>query len=327
MRNITILLPAYNAANYIKEAIESILNQSFSDFDLLIIDDASTDETSAVIKSYSDTRIKLEKNSKNLKLAGTLNRGIDMIHSKYIVRMDADDISKPGRIERLVKFMEENPETDVCSSWLETFGNGENQIMIFPVGDQKIKCELLFYSSVAHAASIWRTSSLKKYNLRFDENIRLAQDYDFWERASSFLRFDCIPESLYLYRYINTEIHYSGQQQIADTIREKQLRKLEIDFSNKELALHNQISRGNFEINNNFLQQCDRWFTKLKKANLNKKIYPLEEFNKLLENKWYVIRDYSINSEFRKHFSLYRSSLFNFRYKLSYGKKNLIQLV
>jgi len=113
---IGVLMPVYNVAPYIKESIQSILDQSFSDFELLIIDDCSTDETFNIIQSFQDTRIKLIRNDVNKGLVYGLNLGLQLLQNDYIARMDGDDLCLPSRFEYQVRFMDENPDVVLCGS-------------------------------------------------------------------------------------------------------------------------------------------------------------------------------------------------------------------
>src|SRR3954469_1580225 len=123
MQPITVLMPNYNNAPFLKEAIDSILNQTFTNFHFLIVDDGSTDNSVDIIKQYNDPRITLIQKEKNSGIVDTLNIGLERIESTYIVRMDGDDISTPDRLMILYNFMEENPEIGVRGSQIMHFGN------------------------------------------------------------------------------------------------------------------------------------------------------------------------------------------------------------
>lgn len=168
---ISVILPAYNAEAYLKEAIDSILAQTYTNFELLVLNDGSTDKTEEIILSYDDPRIRYIKNETNLKLIKTLNKGIDLAKGEYIARMDADDISLPMRFEEEFKFMEMHPSIDACSSKV---------FRLLP--DKKIKkgnyypcttpsacvfCSM-FRTPLSHPASFFRTKALK--NIRYDES-------------------------------------------------------------------------------------------------------------------------------------------------------------
>ena len=109
LTKVTVFTTVYNGLPFLKDAIESTLNQTYIDYEYLIIDDCSDDESVSVIESYDDSRIRLVKNDKNLGTAGTINKGLSIIDSKYIVRSDQDDVSLPNRIEEQIRYLENNP--------------------------------------------------------------------------------------------------------------------------------------------------------------------------------------------------------------------------
>lgn len=117
---VTVLTTVYNGLPYLREAIESTLNQTFTDFEYLIIDDASTDESVECIKSYTDPRIRLLRNEKNLGTSGSINRGLSVIETPYVVRLDQDDVSLPNRIEEQIDFLEKHPDVSIVCSWEHT---------------------------------------------------------------------------------------------------------------------------------------------------------------------------------------------------------------
>ena len=145
---VTVLMPVYNAEKYLIEAIRSILTQSFMDYELLIINDGSTDDSLKIIKSFSDKRIRLVQNERNIGQANSLNKGIKLARGEYIVRMDADDISLSERIKKQVKFMDANPEIGISGTWIKplyeklVWGGKINGSL--PVDPVEVKCFLLF---------------------------------------------------------------------------------------------------------------------------------------------------------------------------------------
>ena len=124
---ITVLMPVYNGEKYLKESIESILKQTFRDFEFLIINDTSTDESEKIIRSFKDSRIKLIKNEKNIGLTKSLNKGLDLAKGEYMARMDADDISLPKRLEIQVAFMDKNPKIGVIGAWAKVIGESNKK--------------------------------------------------------------------------------------------------------------------------------------------------------------------------------------------------------
>tara|TARA_B100001250_G_C19814436_1_gene797511 strand:+ start:3533 stop:4603 length:1071 start_codon:yes stop_codon:yes gene_type:complete len=181
-KSITVLTTVYNGLPYLKEAIESILNQSYEDFEYLIIDDASPDPNVLdCINSYSDPRIKLVVNEKNLGVSDTYNKALSLIESEYVVRMDQDDISLPNRIENQISFLEENPELSVVCSWEKVIDSNGNYIK-----DAKAEIEnygaflgpiLLTLSPIWHPSLAFRRDSLEEIG-GFKKEYTRAEDFE-----------------------------------------------------------------------------------------------------------------------------------------------------
>ena len=166
---VTVLMPVYNGGKYIREAIKSILSQSFTDFEFLIIDDGSTDNSVGIVQSFSDNRIRLIKNNCNIGIAESLNKGIESSKGEYIVRMDADDISFPDRIKKQVAFMDANPEVGVSGTWIKTISS-VNECTWFTLSEPDlVRCHLLFGCPLAHPTVILRTILLKENELFYDK--------------------------------------------------------------------------------------------------------------------------------------------------------------
>lgn len=197
--SISVILPVFNAEKYISESIESVLSQTFSDFELIVIDDGSTDGTYAILNSYlaKDKRIRLITRE-NKGLIATLNEGVDVSKSEWIARMDADDIALPDRFEQQVEAIRQTG-VDICGGWVKRFGTADNRIVKLQQTDNAIKKEMLFCSPFAHPTIMIRSRLLKQ--LRYNEAWKNAEDYDLWERAiESGCKMINIPKVLLLYR-------------------------------------------------------------------------------------------------------------------------------
>lgn len=179
---ISVILPAYNAEKYLKVAVDSILSQSFGNFELLIINDGSTDFTKEVILSYNDERIRYIENEKNLGLIETLNKGILLSKGKYIARMDADDICHLSRFQMQIDFMEKNPEYVICSSSRKEFVQDISHfhLSILPVDNISIRIHSIFSTPFTHPAVMLRASIFKENNLVFEDGYKYAEDYQLW---------------------------------------------------------------------------------------------------------------------------------------------------
>ena len=188
---LSVLMPAYNAEKYIGEAIESILNQTFKDFEFIIIDDCSTDKTWEIILDYSkkDDRIIALRNEKNLKISATLNKGIEIVKGKYIARMDADDWSYPDRLQKQHEFMEKNLEVGISGGTIEVCDENLKVLnkRAYNLTDEEIRKKIFRYSPFCHPATIYKTVLAQKnyYNL----DLETAEDYDFYFRVDCLCRF------------------------------------------------------------------------------------------------------------------------------------------
>ena len=131
-------MPVYNAERHLSESIKSILNQSFSEFEFLIINDGSSDGSREIIKSFNDSRIVLHDNNRNFGLTKSLNIGLNLAKGRYIARMDADDISYQNRLEKQYQFMENNPDIGFCGTWYKKIGDS-SKILKTPINPEKIK--------------------------------------------------------------------------------------------------------------------------------------------------------------------------------------------
>lgn len=196
---VSVLMPVYNVQEYVAEAIDSILNQTLSDFELIILDDCSTDNTVKIVSSYSDCRIILHCNNVNVGIANNLNIGLQMAKGKYIARMDGDDMSLPERLRVQTDFLDQHPEIDLCSCALEMFGH-DTQVWIRENDPEQIKITMLFYSPILHAPSVFRRNQFLAYKLFYNQEFFPAEDYDLWSRAVFHCKMTNLPDRLYLYR-------------------------------------------------------------------------------------------------------------------------------
>lgn len=188
MKKLAVLLPTYNAAFYLRESIDSVLNQTFADFDLYIYDDCSTDNTEGIILEYKDNRIYYRKNSINSGIAVTLNKGLEALlpHYEYIARMDADDWCYPERFEKQIDFLDKNQEIVLCGTqgyWLKDMNQNPVTGWEYPVRNEYIRVYLLFAASFHHQSIILQSRFFIKTNLRYDENIATCEDWDLWTRV------------------------------------------------------------------------------------------------------------------------------------------------
>nr|WP_314546162.1 glycosyltransferase [uncultured Empedobacter sp.] len=180
---VSVILPVYNAGQHLYDCVNSIINQTFINFEFIIINDGSTDNSLEILKSFSDPRI-IIIDQKNKGLIASLNIGILHSTGKYIARMDADDIAFRDRFERQVNFLENNEDYVVCSSsritFIDSIAETNKRLEVLPDNFEVIKVQTIFNSPFTHPAAMFRTSTLKDNHILFDEDYKYAEDYIFW---------------------------------------------------------------------------------------------------------------------------------------------------
>lgn len=222
---VSILISTYNDERYIVESINSILNQTYSNIEVLVVNDASTDHTGQLLQQIQDRRVSIIENETNCKLAANLNKMIRIAKGKYLARMDADDISLPERIAHQVRYMEEHPDVDVLGTWTELIGNSTG-IVTCPCDHDQICTALLFQNIIAHPTVIFRASTC---DYQYDENLPAGQDYELWSRIIWNKRFAILPEVLLQYRIHPNQTkfrHGARQKAGAKAARERMYQHL-----------------------------------------------------------------------------------------------------
>ena len=282
MPKVTVLMSVYNGEKYLREAMESILNQTFGDFEFLIINDASTDTSKEIILSYADLRIVYVENEINLGLTKSLNEGLKLVKGEYVARMDDDDISLPMRLEKQVQFMDNNPDVGVCGTWFKLFPSGE--LVERPVTNDEIRLHLFRDNALGHPTVMLRVEVLKWNNFYYNPEYTYAQDYELWTRLMQKTKMHNIPEVLLKYRVHETQIckvHTGRQGNLVNVNRLAQLQYLGIVPTEREKDLHLGMVVGSIQIKAD-ISESSSWIDKLIFANTQRKIYPEEEFSNML---------------------------------------------
>jgi glycosyltransferase involved in cell wall biosynthesis len=219
---ISVIITAYNEEKYISDAIESILNQTFEDFSVTVMDDCSTDSTWDIVQRYceKDSRIKAFRNEENLYIAANRNRGIQRTTGKYVVWQDGDDISLPHRLETLVNFMEKNPEVGICGSYIESFNeNGVLDTRKYFAKDEDLRNNIFRFSPVAQPAAILRRKCFEEFGY-FDLAYPPAEDLEMSFRIGEKYKFANIPEVLLKYReHGASATHTKKTRQLRATLK------------------------------------------------------------------------------------------------------------
>lgn len=285
---ITLAMPVYNGGRYLREAIDSILSQTFADFEFLIIDNCSTDNSVEIIKSYTDPRIRLVRNEVNMGIAYSRNKGIELARGRYLAWMDCDDASFPERLERQFSYMEEHPEISVSGTWMRTMDRPDH-IWRYPTDPELLKCQLLFGSPLASPSVILRCEDFRASDIRYYSPYG-TEDYDLWVQFSRHgKKLSNLSDVL-----INYRVH-TGQS--SNSFREKQLEYtgaiqcaqyplLEIEATPEEKRVHYCLGIGQYFNSQGFVVAVDQWLRKLKQANEKVNYYSEQAFTMLLVQYW-----------------------------------------
>ena len=292
---ISVVMAVYNSEKYLSKAIESILEQSFTDFEFIIINDDSTDKSEEIIKSYKDSRIKFLENESNMGHTYCLNRGISVVVGEYIARMDSDDVSLPERFQKQVEFMDSHKDVSVCGTWVKTIGKDSGFVNKLLTNPEDIKAGLLFNTSLVHPSVMIRKSVLEKHNLKYeialdrDEN---SEDYALWAELSRKELLSNIPKVLLLYRIHEksmSSINTQKQEIGASLIRQNQLTRLGLNPTPEDMLTHNSTRLSKNESIEMFLNREENWLLNIRDANDRTKIYKKESLEKVLYERWRVV--------------------------------------
>lgn len=288
---ITILMPVYNGEKYLREAIKSILNQTFNDFELLIINDGSSDQSEKIIKSFIDSRIRLITNKKNLGLVDTLNIGFKEAKGKYIARMDQDDISLSPRLKKQYNFMENNPEIGISGTWVKKIGKKMSFISKYYTGHNELFAYLLFGTPFAHPSVIIRKDIIEPNNLFYNHKYKNAEDIELWSRAFKLTKIANIPEILLYYRShpeSTSQKKSDERNDAAAKLKLELLNKLNLNPAPEELKIHASPYKLTY-LSEIELDKYENWLRRIIDANNKIDLFDKKSLNIILANRWFLL--------------------------------------
>ncbi len=291
MPKISVIMPVFNGEKYLAVAIKSILCQTEKDFEFIIINDYSTDNSLNIIKSFNDPRIILLNNSRQMRITASLNKGIKIAKGKYIARMDSDDISMPTRLETEAAFLDTHPDVGITGSWVQGFGRHEG-LWKYPTDPKLLKANLLFNTSICHPSVMMRAGALRKFKLRYNEKFPNAQDYELWSRAADFFTVTNIPRVLLHYRLHPRQegvTFHDKRAKLVEKIRRSLLVKLGIKPSREELQLHSQLATRAYLQDDDFINFSERWLGKILATNQKTHRYDPNKLQTVLIEKWFDV--------------------------------------
>jgi glycosyltransferase involved in cell wall biosynthesis len=246
-------MPVYNAGRFLKEAIDSILHQSFEDFEFIIIDDGSTDDSVQIVQSYRDSRIRFFRNPINLGISKTLNKGIRLASSQLIARMDADDISYPKRLQKQYDYMTRHPRCALLSTWCRVVTEDKKFVRLERYRSNFYYYNLTFECWIYHPTVMFRKNAVEELGMY---SMPYSEDYDLFWKLSTAYEIGNLMEPLVDYRLSSTSLN---------TV----LRKKEYDIANEQNVLRNirYYMGKNYEISKEMLEALRHNFKPLAEKN------------------------------------------------------------
>jgi glycosyltransferase involved in cell wall biosynthesis len=290
---VSVCIPVYNRAHYVKTAIDSILMQSFSDFELIVVDDGSSDASRDVVRSCADPRMRLECNPHNLGIPATRNRCLALARGEYVAILDSDDYAYPERLAKQVAFLDHHPHHALVGSWatwMDSVGRSLGKMKRRPVKPDDAAAALIFYSPLQHSAVMGRTAILHRYGYR--QEYDMNDDYDLWVRLAKRYKLANLAEALVCYRVHEGRTTRRKAERVVElqrAIYRDQLNRLEVDYNELDLERHRllpRLEKYQFAPDAEFLDWAENWLLRLRKANRLRGCYPRAAFTRMLGWGW-----------------------------------------
>ena len=290
---VSVVLPVFNAAPFVAEAIESILSQTLRELELIVVDDASTDGCLTIVRRYAaaDSRVVVLENAENRGRAYCDNRGQERARGKYIAKMDADDVALPHRLQTQFDFLEGRPGVILTSSFLQTFG-ATRTVYTYPVTPEEVRCFLLFNMPVGNPAVFFRRSLLRHQKLRYDEQIgsTFGEDYEWIARVAQVAVIENQPQVLLHYRTFS-ELQKADVQTLRTTkgnhIRQQLLEQAGFRFSRRELHIHQIAAQYPFAGGDVTLEEIHSWLLNLLEQNKMLHYADPSVLRRVLAERWF----------------------------------------
>ncbi len=292
---VSVIMPVYNNEKFLFHSINSILNQTFDDFEFIIIDDGSTDHSLEIINSFKDKRIKIITNKNNLGISKSLNLGLEHSLGKYIARMDGDDVSVKNRLEQQIYFMERNKDISICGCNMYIINKEEYTVhkTNYCLIDSEIKTDIFFGKTpFAHPTIMCRSSFINDYNVRYNVKAFYAEDLDLYCRCCNIAKYANLDDELHYYRIHDSSVsvqHKTQQLNIARFIINRFLKSEGLILTDEEFNIHCSLYlpyENKLGVSENNMVT---WSKKVKSFIESNEKYDKTRFNnlmKILDEKW-----------------------------------------
>ena len=293
---VSVVIPVYNREAYIGAAIDSILAQTFADFEILVIDDGSTDGSREVVRTYRDPRVRLLCQEHNQGLPRTRNAGVDAARGAYLAFLDSDDVAYPTRLAKQVAFLDRHADHAAVGAWVDWMddsGRPTGRVKRRPLTAQDVGALRLFRQGIENTASMARTAILQAY--RHDEGFAVSEDFELWARVAAEHGIANLPEVLVRRRAHDQQTSKDKDEQTRryrQAIYARQLGILDVAFEEKDLERHHLLRRmrkSDFTPDREYVDWAEVWLLTLRAANARAACYPEPSFSQLLGGFWFKV--------------------------------------
>ena len=294
---VTVGMPLYNGAAYLRDAISDILEDGYENWELILLDDCSTDGSLEIASSFSDPRIRVLQNNVNQGLVAARNRILDEAQGSFIAWLDQDDLSYPGRLGTQVAYLQAHPHVGICGSWSNLITHGTDGRLRtlrekLPVSHADIRAQMLFSNAMKCNTVMMRRSSLVKNQLRFRPEFGNALDYDLWARASELVGIHNLPQILAGYRIHASQTSRGHElekinQSALEVQRQLMLRSVGIEMSPSQLVIQTRLTLAPESISTeSALRETADWLRAVRVANSTARAFEPAALNRALARQW-----------------------------------------
>lgn len=292
---VSVLMPVYNAERFVEKAIRSVLNQGFREFELVLVNDGSKDQSVEIIESIQDPRIRLIHNEKNMGLACVRNRLLELAQGEYIAWLDSDDYSEPGRLQAQFDYLESRPQAVLCGGFVRPFNHdsGRRQrIWTYPTEPEETRARLLFDDPLATSAVMVRRKVFVENEIEFRQEYPPAEDYDAWERLAQHGEIVNLDQVFTHYRIHANQSSTAGRERQIESVKKIQKRQLDrfgIEANEDEYEIHLRFGMSAYLIEASFVDAAEAWLRKLLEHNEKNGHYEKQAFRNVVADRWYRV--------------------------------------
>lgn len=310
---ISVCIAVYNRQKFIQAAIESVLNQTYQNFEIIIIDDGSKDDTVSIIESIADSRIKLFKNESNQGVVYTRNRYLELANGEFIAILDSDDLWFPDKLEKQYHFFASQPDYGICGTTArKEYENGSTEIWNYPSSDSDIRARLLWGSSMVHSSVMFRKNIMDAKKIKYDSTIKQAEDYDFIRQFVFVTKAYNIEEVLTRYAVHNNQFTSEAkEEQVHESIKVayRYCEDLGLKMSQEQRIVFQKVYDFKYKLSTNNLKLLGMLFGQITSF-VENDIIQSTAFKKKLAKQWYLACYHSSQNGIKTFLTYHKNSSF-----------------